>query len=187
MACDLTLGRTEPCKDQVGGLKSVYFINYGDSLTITYDATDTDVIDQLVASADTVSAFKYDLKGSTNSLEETTTSSRDNGTTFWEQVLSLTLKTRTKEDHKEIKLLAYGQPYVIVEDNNGNLYAAGLEHGMDVTGGTVATGGAMGDLSGYTLTLTGQERKPANFCIPATGTTVAAKLTALGLTVVSGS
>ena len=34
---------------------------------------------------------------------------------------------------------------------------------MDVTGGTIVTGGAMGDLSGYTLTLTGMEKVPANF------------------------
>jgi len=34
---------------------------------------------------------------------------------------------------------------------------------MDVTGGTIVTGGAMGDLSGYTLTLTGMEPVPANF------------------------
>jgi len=40
---------------------------------------------------------------------------------------------------------------------------AGLEHGCDVTGGTVVTGGAMGDMSGYTLSFTGMERFPANF------------------------
>ena len=39
----------------------------------------------------------------------------------------------------------------------------GLVHGADVNGGTVVTGAAMGDLSGYTLTLSGQELKPANF------------------------
>ena len=33
MACDITDGRVLPCKDTVGGLKNVYFINY--------DATDT--------------------------------------------------------------------------------------------------------------------------------------------------
>ena len=41
---------------------------------------------------------------------------------------------------------------------------AGLEHGMDVTGGTISSGSGMGDLSGYSLTFTGQERAPANFC-----------------------
>ena len=28
MACDLTLGRKEPCKDVVGGLKNVYFVDF---------------------------------------------------------------------------------------------------------------------------------------------------------------
>ena len=28
MACDITLGRLEPCKDSVGGIKNLYFANY---------------------------------------------------------------------------------------------------------------------------------------------------------------
>ena len=39
----------------------------------------------------------------------------------------------------------------------------GLENGADVSGGTIVTGTAMGDLSGYTLTFSGQEKVPANF------------------------
>jgi hypothetical protein len=39
----------------------------------------------------------------------------------------------------------------------------GLDYGADVNGGTIVTGAAMGDLSGYTLTLNGQEKIPANF------------------------
>ena len=74
MACDLTRGRKEPCKDVVGGIKAVYFIDYGD-ITITYDATNTDVIDDLGA----VTAYKYELKGN-SSFEQTITSSRENGT-----------------------------------------------------------------------------------------------------------
>ena len=30
MACDLSLGRKEPCKDVVGGIKAVYFADFGD-------------------------------------------------------------------------------------------------------------------------------------------------------------
>ena len=59
MPCDLTLGRLEVCKDSVGGLKNVYFVNYGDATGYTYDATNTDVID---AVAGTPSAYKYELK-----------------------------------------------------------------------------------------------------------------------------
>jgi hypothetical protein len=70
---------------------------------------------------------------------------------------------------------------VIVEDYNGNLFVMGLEHGAEVTGGTIVTGAAMGDLSGYTLVMTGQEQIPANFI--ASDTSPAAALAAAGITV----
>ena len=41
-------------------------------------------------------------------------------------------------------MLSYGRPKIVVEDNNGNLLFCGFEHGMDVTGGTFATGGSLG-------------------------------------------
>ena len=158
MACALSLGRIEPCKDVVGGITAVYFLNY-QSLTVTYDVTNTDAIDTLGSG---LTAYKYELKGN-SSFEQTVNSSRENGTTFFDQTLNLTLHKLSKQSNKEIKLMAYGRPIVIVEDYNGNYFVAGLEHGCEVTGGTIVTGAAMGDLSGYTLTLNGQEQVPANF------------------------
>lgn len=175
MACDISLGRIEPCKDSVGGLKALYFINYGDITSVTYDITDTDVIATI---AGTPSAYKYDIKG-TSTFTQNIQTSRESGTTAFEQVLEVTLHKLTKEDHKEIKLLSFGRPHVIVEDYNGNYFLAGLEHGMDVTGGTIVTGAAMNELSGYTLTLTGMERSPANFLDDTP--------TAAGVTVVVGA
>ena len=156
MACDLSLGRKEPCKDVVGGIKAVYFTDFGDLCTVT----ETD--DQITDLSGTFTAFKYEVKGN-SSFEQNITSSRENGTTFFEQTLNLTLHKLSKEDNKELKLLAYGRPHVAVEDYNGNVFVMGLQHGADVSGGTIVTGAAMGDLSGYTLTLTGMEVKPANF------------------------
>jgi hypothetical protein len=163
MSCNLSLYRTEPCKDSVGGLDKVYFVNYGTMGDVTYDGTDDDMIEAVagVAAAD-VNAYEYDIKG-TSSFTQNIQSSRENGTTAFEQVLELTLHKLSVADHKELKLLSWGRPHVIIKDNNGNYFLAGLEHGMDVSGGTVVTGGAMGDLSGYTLTLTGMEKLPANF------------------------
>jgi hypothetical protein len=175
MACDLAIGRVEPCKDSVGGLKNLYFVNYGDLGAITYDVTNTDVIDAVAGTPD---AYKYEIKGA-SSFTQNIQSSRDTGTTAFEQVIEVTLKKLTIADHKELKILAFGRPHVIIEDNNGNYFLAGLEHGADVTGGTIVTGTAMSDLSGYTLTLTGMEKAPANFL----GDTP----TAVGFTVVSGS
>ena len=157
MSCDISRGRLEPCKDSVGGLNAVYFINKG-GITAGYDVTDTDVIDDL----GTPSAYKFDIKGG-STYTENITSSRENGTTTFEQVLELQLTKLTKEDHKTVKLLAYGSPHILIEDNNGNVFVAGLEHGLDVSGGTIVSGAAMGDMSGYTLTFSGMEKAPANF------------------------
>lgn len=160
MACTLTSGRTEPCKDVVGGLQAVYFSNF-DAFTfddITFDGTN----DEISAIANTPTAFKYELKGN-NDFNETITSSRENGTTFYEQVLTLNLKKLTAQMHKELKFIVANRPKVFVEDNNGNIFLAGAEFGMDVTAGNITRGVAMGDASGYTLTLTGMERQPAEF------------------------
>lgn len=159
MACDLTLGRKEPCKDSIGGLKNIYFVDFGDLGTVTLT---NDEITNLTGTSGNLTAFKYELKG-VSSFEQTITSSRENGTTFFDQTLTLTLKKLTKEDNKELKLLAYGRPHVAVEDYNGNVFMMGTENGAEVTGGTIVTGAAMSDLSGYTLTLNAQEPLPANF------------------------
>jgi hypothetical protein len=173
--CDISLGRLEPCKTSVGGLKAVYIMNNGDATGVTYDATDTDAI---TAIAGTPTGYKYDLKGN-SSFEQTINSSRENGTTFFTQTLNLTLKSITAKDLKQIKLLAYGRPQIIVEDNNGKLFYAGLKNGMEVTGGTIVTGAAMGDLSGFTLTIVGEEPVPANMIITS--------LTTAGVTIVTGT
>ena len=91
MACDLTKGRKEPCKDVVGGLRAIYFVDYGDLGTVTQ--TDDEITDL----SGTFSAYKYELKGG-SSFEQSISSSRDNGTTFFEQTLNLTLKKLSKED-----------------------------------------------------------------------------------------
>ena len=180
MACDLTKGRKEPCKDVVGGLKAVYFTDFGDYGTVT--ETDDEITDM----TGTFTAFKYELKGN-SSFEQAITSSRENGTTFFDQTLTLTLKKLTKEDNKELKLLAYGRPHVAVEDYNGNVFVMGLEHGAEVTGGTVSTGAAMADLSGYTLTLNAQELKPANFVDSPTAADPFAGMTSATVTVTEGT
>lgn len=160
MACTLTLGRKEPCKDVVGGIKNVYFVDFGGLGTVTQTADE--ITNMTGDGSNNLTAYKYELKGA-NSFEQTITASRENGTVFYEQTLNINLKKLSKEDNQELKILAYGRPHVAVEDYNGNVFMMGLEHGADVSGGTITTGAAMGDLSGYTLTLTAQEREPANF------------------------
>ena len=180
MACDLTRGRKEPCKDVVGGIKAVYFTDFGDLGTITL--TDDEITDM----SGTFTAYKYEVKGN-SSFEQNITSSRENGTTFFEQTLNLTLHKLSKEDNKELKLIAYGRPHVAVEDYNGNVFLMGRQHGADVSGGTIVTGAAMGDLSGYTLTLSAMETLPANFVASPTAADPYAGMSSATVTVTEGS
>ena len=163
MACDLTKGRIVPCRDSVGGIAEVYFVDYGDITSFTLSD------DEITDCEGTFNAYQYLVKGN-SSLTQNVTASRENGTVFFEQVLELTLPKMSKEDNKELKLLAYGRPHIVVVDYNGNAFMMGREHGCDVTGGTVVTGAAMGDLSGYTLSFSAMELAPANFIAsPAAG------------------
>ena len=116
MACLLTSGRALPCKSSVGGLKAVYFADYGTLGDVTI------VAGEITAVAGTPDFFKYDIKGS-SSLETAITSSRENGTTFYTQTLNLTLTTLDKATQEEIKLLAtVSRPHVAIEDYNGNFF-----------------------------------------------------------------
>lgn len=163
MACNIDTGRTLPCRDSVGGLKNVYFINYDAAASLPLVTTagneDTVAFDGVWDATN----YQYALKG-TSSLTTNIQASRENGTVAFEQVLELTLPKLSKEDNYQVKLLAWGRPRIVVEDYNGNYFLVGREHGADVTGGTIVTGAAMGDLSGYTLSFTAMELTPANLC-----------------------
>jgi hypothetical protein len=151
MACSITAGRLEGCKDSVGGLNAIYFVNFGEmgALSIT-DETITGI------AASTPDAFKYDLRGSSN-FEQSLTSSRENGSTFAEQTLTVSLKKQDATTHKEVKLLAYGRPHILIEDNNGVFWMMGEEFGSEMSA-TVSTGAAMGDKNGYELTFAAMEK-----------------------------
>jgi len=170
MACNISLGRNEPCKDSIGGLQGVYFINYS---TGSYSLNATDVVTAFPSGS---TAYYYQLKG-VNSYTETVNTSRENGTTFFNQELSLQLKKLSAEQTKEFKLLAYGRPQIVVHTRNGEALLVGRLQGADMTAGTTQTGQAYGDLFGYTAVFTGQEPLPANFL---SGSTVSNAFAAVG-------
>tara|TARA_Y100000401_G_scaffold74536_1_gene60454 strand:+ start:182 stop:712 length:531 start_codon:yes stop_codon:yes gene_type:complete len=158
MACDISLGRKEACKENVGGLKAIYFINY--DATLLSGATITS--NEIASLTSSVDAYKYELKADGNTYEEANENSRENGTSFFTQTGTFVLKVQDAATQAELTLLSYGRPHVIIEDYNGNFRLAGAEHGVEVSVSTTS-GGAMGDLNGYNLSFEGRERNMANF------------------------
>jgi|TARA_R110002167_G_scaffold106627_6_gene273340 hypothetical protein len=153
MACLLTTGRGIPCKSAFGGIKTIWFADFGGLTGVTVDATSKLV----TAVAGTVAGWtKWSVKGN-SSLETTVTSSRENGTTFYTQTLNATFTYLDAKTQAELQIVATARPYVAVEDYYGNVFLCGFENGMELTGGTVVSGAAAGDLSGFTIVMEGME------------------------------
>ena len=179
MACNLSAGRNEVCKESVGGIQGVYFINY------TTGSFTKNGSGEVTAVPSGSTLYYYELKG-TSAYTETVNSSRETGTTFFSQELVLNLKKLTNEMTTQLKLMAYGRPQVIIWTMNGDALLVGEREGADVTAGTIQTGGAMGDLYGYSVTLTGQEKLPAAFLSGSSTTNALGGLTS-NYTVVYGA
>ncbi len=160
MACTLTTGRKIPCKSAFGGIKKVLFADYGTIASIAVDSTTKEAT--ITDGSPAPSWFEYNVKGN-SSLETTVTSSRENGTTFYTQTLNLTLTYLDAKTQAELQTLAVSRPYIVVVDYYGNNFLCGFENGMECTGGTVVTGAAAGDLSGFTSTFEGLEETAPYF------------------------
>jgi len=170
MACNITAGRNEVCKDSIGGLAGVYFLNF---TTGSFTKNGNGEVTALPSGS---TVYYYELKGN-SAYTETVNTSRDNGTTFFSQELLLNLKKLTNEMTTQMKLLAYGRPQIVVWTMNGDALLVGEREGADMTAGTLQTGAAMGDLYGYSMTFTGQEKLPAAFLSGSTTTNPFAGLT----------
>ena len=157
MACDLTLGRLEPCKDSVGGLKAVYFINYASDLATNAQYT----AEEITSLTSPVTTYKYELKG-TNSFDEVNENSRENGTSFWTGTGTLVFKKQSLSTQKELKLLSYGRPQIIVEGQDGLFRLVGLDNGCECVVNT-ASGILLGDLNGYNIVFTSTEDDMATY------------------------
>ena len=153
MPCLLTTGRKLPCKSAFGGIKNIYLADFG---AVSSVAQDIETCEYTMSMNVGYDWYLFNVKGN-SSLDTTVTSSRENGTTFYTQTLNLTLTYLDACTQKALQTIAVARPNVIVEDYYGNYFLCGLENGMEVTGGTVVTGAAAGDLSGFTLVFEGME------------------------------
>jgi hypothetical protein len=91
MACELTTGRQLDCRDTVGGVKAVYFVQHADAGINGQNGgagiepasgTITDI--DLSGSGTGQELFKYELVRGTASFTETITGSTENGTVFFD-------------------------------------------------------------------------------------------------------
>ena len=163
MACDITKGRLDtPCKTGVGGVKAFYFANFEPLIYKEFEKTDGLITSLFTDSGnDTrtpIDLYKYELRSSGHNLEDANENSEETGTSFVTSTFTAILKQIGATTRDELQLASFGRPQVFVEDYNGNFLLVGIENGCTVSVNQV-TGSAMGELSGYNLTITAQERE----------------------------
>ena len=156
MSCNLTSGRIVPCKNKSGSVKTIYFADYGTMGTITESGG------LISALSGTPSFFQFDVRGTSN-LDSVVTSSRENGTTFYTQTLTLQLQYYDRATSEQIKLLAVGRPHVVVVDADDNYLMVGKVNGAALTTGNFTVGANMGDFNGFNLTFEALETQPPTF------------------------
>lgn len=157
MACALTQGFTLDCKDSVGGIKNIYLMALADKGTIGQATGEITSWTQ----ASGKQFYKYELREESSSLTENVNLNNVNGTLFYEQVVTAQLDPLNTTRKEELHLVAQNDVLIIVEDSNGLYWLIGETTGAYVTAGTMQTGQAKGDLSGFTMTWTAKEKVPA--------------------------
>jgi hypothetical protein len=164
MSCAITKGRGIGCKTAYAGIKNVYILDYSAVVAALSPSSGTVTL-PTDASAE---FFKFEVKGGQTSLETSVSSSRENGTTFYESTLNITFQNLDVATQEEIKLLNRGRAHYVVElypDGTGTTkyLLVGKDNGAEVTGGTIVTGAGASDLQGFTITVVASEVNPPFF------------------------
>jgi|TARA_R110000744_G_scaffold378850_1_gene495619 hypothetical protein len=160
VGCDLTRGRgLGGCLTTVGGVKNVYFADFGDATT----AATSSELNQFDG---VPNVYKYAMRRGMGTYNETINASAENGTVFYTPEVGLKLSKLTKKDQNELKLIAQNTLICFVElnelnDNGKNvIMALGTDTGANISGGTNTAGAAMGDFNGYEWTFSAESSYP---------------------------
>jgi hypothetical protein len=177
MACNIALGRKEPCKQNIGGIDELYLMKWSevdyDSMTgITSE--DLPIFTFVQKGGGNVIAYKFDLKG-INSFESTSTVSQETAGKVFDQSITITLKGIDQTSSLLFAEIVSTRTVAFVKDRNSDeFYFFGATNGM-TNNGVFSSGQAAADLSGVTFTMTGQERLPYKTMVGTSTSDLAAK------------
>lgn len=177
MACDITAGFALGCRDNAGGIKSLYILS--GSLP---ESGVTETSGEVTSLTGTGVFYQFDLTRGTSDFTETINGSTENGTVFYESTINAVFLKMQSALRNQMKILAQNPDLkIVVETNNAGdsgdkFFYVGKTYGAQLNGGQGQTGTAIGDANGYTLTFTAQEPEPAQ---PISGSSLAGVLSGI--------
>lgn len=153
MSCALTSGYTLDCRDSVGGLVELYFIESGNVTAIT----EASGVVTTITKASGKVFRKYEQDQDTAFFVENLNSNVQNGSQFYQQELTIVLNKMQTATRNELLLLNKNRLIAVAKDANGAYWLLGKTRFLYATAGNSGTGTASGDRNGYTFTYTALE------------------------------
>lgn len=158
MACNLTRGRTVPCKDNISGIRRVYLFPYTFYRDFEMQRTKGVSLGQFAV---TTLVYPFDVRSDGNTFNETLQRG-ENGLYSFNQNITLQFPKKGTDFQTDMQPLYKRTHRAIVEHNNGTYQIAGIINGLDASIETVS-GGTYAEFSGYRVTLTGMEEYSGEF------------------------
>jgi hypothetical protein len=180
MSCDITSGFTLGCRDNTGGVKSIYILS--GSVTSVTDASEGLI--SVISGSGTF--YNFELFRQTSDFAEEVAVTPENGTVVYNQTMNAVFFKLQTSTRNQIKVLAQNPDIkMIVETNNftntSRYLYVGEEYGVQLLTGTGGTGTAFSDRNGYALTFTGVEPNPSSFISASNATELAAVMSGITL------
>jgi hypothetical protein len=143
MNCVVTKGRTEPCRDNIGGIKFVYLFNWANLLP-----NQIVIEDGFLVSIPSADLYKYEIVNGnfTQSIQN------DENGVVYNQTLSFDLFKQDLLTTNQIKTLKDIDFRYVVQFEDGKLQVGGLFNGANISQLSMTTGGGKGELNGYQIT-----------------------------------
>ena len=154
MSCAITSGFALDCREVVGGIKNLYIAPLSSVTTVSANASG-----YVTAITKSGLFYKYELmpRGA-NSFTQNIQADPATGSVAYEPTINVVFSKLSQGNANKFDLLAKNRVAIIVETKDGSFFLAGQANGMEVNGGTAASGAAMNEFMGYNLTFSGMEK-----------------------------
>jgi hypothetical protein len=162
MSCDLTNGRLlDECLVGRAGIKTLFYTKLADYEALTGVTESGGEITSLGAVA--INVYRFEMADNVGMFEQAVNASQENGTSFVQQNLTLTLFNILPADLADLNNLKVGRWVIWTLDFQGKIRQFGRYNGCTANGGSETSGTAAGDKKGLDMTFVAEENDYAPF------------------------
>lgn len=162
MACDLTTGRLlDDCLVGRAGIKTLFYAKLNDFRALTGITESGGEITDL--GLDAIDVYRFEMADNVGMFDQAVNASQENGTSFVQQNITLTLFNIKPADLADLNNLKIGRWVIWTLDFQGKIRLFGRVNGCTANGGSDTSGAAAGDKKGLDMTFVAEENDYAVF------------------------